>query len=134
MSNAIPVPTCNSCSRVKHATGDTSAVSNDVRYGVHARHFTAPACACPLQEKHQKQVAASYAWSTKTKHKALTALLAYAQFRHTRAQQTIAARHHWALTRKAGVLRAWRGVARYLAPVRRALETMTSRVGLLRLM
>lgn len=63
---------------------------------------------CCLQEKHQKQVAAAYAWSTKTKHKALTALLSYSQFRLTRAQQTVAARHHCAMTRKAGVLAAWR--------------------------
>jgi hypothetical protein len=82
----------------------------------------------PLQEKQQKQVAATYAWSSRTKHKALTALLSYSTFRRTRVQQTIAARHHWAVTRKAGVMSAWQGLARYLAPIRAALDVMTSRV------
>jgi hypothetical protein len=85
-------------------------------------------CGCGLQEKHQKQVAAAYAWSTKTKHKALTALLSYSQFRLMRAQQTIAARHNCTMTRKAGVLAAWRDLARYLAPIRRALDVMTHKV------
>jgi len=81
-----------------------------------------------MQEKRQKDVAAAYAWSAKTKHKALLALLAYSHFRVMRAQQTIAARHHCALRRKASILAAWRGLARYLVPIRRALHVMTSRV------
>jgi hypothetical protein len=81
-----------------------------------------------VQEKHQKQVAAVYAWSTKMKHKVLMALLSYSQFRRTRAQQSIAARHHCILTRKAGVLAAWRDLARYLAPIRRTLDVLTSKV------
>lgn len=81
-----------------------------------------------MQEKQQKQVAATYAWSTKTKHKAFTALLSYSQFRRTRAQQTIAARHHHVMTWKAGVLGAWRGLARYLAPIRTAVDVMTHKV------
>ena len=81
-----------------------------------------------VQEKQQKQVAAAFAWSSKAKLKALTALLSYSEFRRTRAQQTIAARHHWVMTRKAGVMSAWHGLARYLAPIRTALDVMASRV------
>lgn len=81
-----------------------------------------------MQEKRQKQLAAAYAWSTKTKLKALTALLSYASFRRTRAQQTLAAGHHCAVTRKAGVLVAWHSLARYLAPIRTGLEQITHKV------
>jgi hypothetical protein len=82
-----------------------------------------------VQEKRQKQVAAAYAWSAKTKHKALMALLSYSQFRRTHAQQTIAARHHCVMTRKACLLAAWRDLARYLVPIRRTLDVLTSKVG-----
>lgn len=89
---------------------------------------TCASCVHAVQEKRQKQLAAAYAWSTKTKHKALTALLSYASFRRTRLQQTVAARHHCAVTRKAGVLAAWRSLARYLAPIRTGLEMITHKV------
>lgn len=93
-----------------------------------ARATTCASCVHAAQEKRQKQLAAAYAWSTKTKHKALTALLSYASFRRTRAQQTVAACHHCALTRKSGVLAAWRSLARYLAPIRTGLEKIAHKV------
>jgi hypothetical protein len=55
-------------------------------------------------------------------------MLAYAEFRRTRAQQSLAARHHCRQRSKAAVLGAWLGAARYLAPIRRALTTIMSKV------
>lgn len=82
-----------------------------------------------LQEKRQKSIAADFAHTMVTKRKALGVLLAYAEFRRIRAQQTLAARHHCRQHTKAAVLGAWRAAAGYLAPIRRALHTIATKVG-----
>jgi hypothetical protein len=81
-----------------------------------------------LQDKRHKAVAAGYHSALATRRKALGVLLAYAAFRRTRTQQTLAARHHARERRKALVLAGWRSAAGYLAPIRRALHKMDTRV------
>lgn len=81
-----------------------------------------------MQEKRQKLVAAVYTYSQRLKRSAFIAWLLYLQHRQHKVQLWQRAARHYVLRRKASCLGAWMRLTHYLAPLRRNLGHLHTKV------